>query len=116
MHLDNKGRVKGLADIELLWKCNVRHQFNMQAMGNYHPASIPLTVDTNLFISLKKMTGFGVTSRVIGDGEDIGEATAKKESSFDDANRRMTRAKDQKIALNSSCVEYVKRIAPFFKA
>lgn len=114
VHLDNKDRVKGLADIELLWKCNVRDQFNMQAMGNYHPASIPLTVDQNLFFSLKKMSGFGVSSGEIYGGEDIDEATAKMESSFDDANRRMSRAKEQQISFERSCIEYLESISPLF--
>lgn len=114
VHLDRKGRVKGLADIELLWKGNIRNQFNSQSRGNYHPASIPLTVDTNLFLSLKKMSGYGVTSDQIGGGEDPAIMRAKMESSFDDANRRMTRAKEQQIEFIKSSDEYLKSISSKF--
>ncbi len=114
VHLDSKERVRGLADIELLWKGNIRGQFDSQSRGNYHPASIPLTVDTNLFLSLKKMSGYGVTSDQIIGGEDPDIMKAKMESSIDDANRRMTRAKDQQIEFINSSQVYLKEISSKF--
>lgn len=114
VHLDNKDRVKGLADIELLWKGNVRGQFNAQSKGNYHPASIPLTVDTNLFFSLKKMSGYGVASDQIIGGEDPANMKAKMDSSFDDANRRMTRAREQQIEFVKASKDYLKGISSLF--
>lgn len=115
VHLDKKGRVKGLADIELLWKGNVRGQFNSQSRGNYHPASIPLTVDTNLFLSLKEMSGYGVASDQIIGGEDPAIMKAKMESSFDDANRRMDRAKEQQIEFVESSHQYLEDISSKFE-
>ncbi|MFM4702265.1 hypothetical protein [Aeromonas bivalvium] len=115
VHLDKKGRVKGLADIELLWKGNIRNQFNIQSRGNYHPASIPLTVDTNLYLSLQKMSDYGVSSDPIVGGEDPAIMKTKMESSFDDANRRMTRAKEQQSEFNKSRSKYLTRISSKFK-
>ena len=115
LHLDKKQRLKGLADIELLWKGNVRDQFNSQSRGNYHPVSIPLTIDTNLFLSLKKMSSYGVASDEIVGGEDPAIMRAKMDSSFDDANRRMTRAKEQQIDFIKSSQNYVKSISSKFQ-
>ncbi|MBL0657304.1 hypothetical protein [Aeromonas dhakensis] len=115
VHLDRKGRVKGLADIELLWKGNIRSQFNSQSRGNYHPVSIPLTVDTNLFLSLKKMSGYGVVGDQIVGGEDPDIMKAKTEILLDDVNRRMTRAKEQQNEFIKSRNEYLKNISSKFE-
>jgi hypothetical protein len=104
LHLDSKGRVKGLADIEILTACNVRHQFSCQKHGNYFPVSIPITIDKNLIAALRNMAGHSVSSEEIIPGDDMG--LTHLERSFDDASRRMGRSKRQQEALSKNISDY----------
>lgn len=104
LHLDSKGRVKGLADIELLTACNVRYQFGCQKHGNYFPVSIPITIDKNLTDALKNMAGHSVSSEEIMLGDEMG--LTHLERSFDDASRRMGRSKRQQESLSKSISDY----------
>ncbi len=60
--------VTGLADIEILGLCNIQQQYQSQSNGTYYPASIPFTLDENLYKGLcefsKPMYG---TKRLSGD-------------------------------------------------
>lgn len=113
--IDNKERVIGLADIELLSKCNVRHQFDYQSQGTYFPASIPLTIDNNLFLSLKKLSGGQIASEEIIVGENPDDIKTKLASSFEDANRRMGRAEEQLLKYSSASNDYLKSISNLFQ-
>jgi hypothetical protein len=52
LFLNSRQELRGLADIEIFSTCNTRAQFQEQEQGQYWPASVPLTVDENLYRSL----------------------------------------------------------------
>ncbi|MCW3151727.1 hypothetical protein N8H69_04215 [Achromobacter spanius] len=115
LYLTAKQDLRGLADIELFSLCNTQAQFYMQAKGQYWPASIPLTVDENLYLSLKSRSSYGVSSEPIIGGEPQAEIHAKLESSFNDARRRMDRAKEQQERCLAAQDDYAKSISPLFE-
>jgi hypothetical protein len=114
LYLNTKQDLRGLADIELLSLCNTQAQFRAQAKGQYWPASIPLTVDENLHLSLQSRSSYGVSSEPIIGGEPQAEMHAKLESSFNDAKRRMDRAGEQQERCLAAQTDYAKSIAPLF--
>lgn len=114
LFLNSKQELRGLADIDIFSTCNTRAQFQTQAQGQYWPASVPLTVDENLYLSLRSLASHGVTSEPIIGGEPQSESRAKLESSFEDARRRMDRAKEQQDRCLAAQNEYVKSILPLF--
>lgn len=114
LYLNTKKDLRGLADIELFSLCNTQAQFHAQAKGQYWPASIPLTVDENLYLSLRSRSSFGVTSEAIIGGEPQSEMHAKLESSFNDAQRRMDRAREQQERCITAQSDYAKSISHLF--
>lgn len=114
LYLNTKHDVRGLADVDLFSLCNTKGQFHAQAKGQYLPASIPLTVDENLHQGLQKFADYGVTSELIGGNEPLCEKRAKLESSFNDARRRMNRAKEQQQRCLAAQAEYMESIRLLF--
>jgi len=113
MYLDNNNKVKGLADIELLTKCNVRHQFDLQRQGNYFPASIALTIDHNLGLALTNMSQMVISNELIG-GEKKEDMKAKIDISHDDISRRMNKLDDIQISFAEVEQNYYREISKLF--
>ncbi len=67
--INSSNRFMGIADLDLLSLCNIASQFRLQALDNYYPSSIPLTLDKNLFLSLNKLADLIIDSIFQG-GED----------------------------------------------
>lgn len=97
LHLE-KGRLKGLADIEILTVCNTTQQFSKQENGQYFPASIPLTLDDNLYKSLLKNTVMVQTITYdFSSGESLEDFTAKSLGGRRDWRERVKRADEQTL-------------------
>lgn len=87
LKLTAKGNLVGIADIDLLNNCNIQSQFKMQSRGRYFPASIGLSMDTNLSKSLSYFSGIHLNSGDILGGENAEDGKAKLEAFFHDKTR-----------------------------
>ena len=115
LFIDKRNRLKGLADIEVLTYCNLTSQFDQQPHSSYFPASIPLTLDTNLFISLVRYSQCSIASpKIIGGVDDKASFKAKLESSFDDIKRRMTRADNKQRQLVKASADFLGEVSELF--
>jgi hypothetical protein len=116
LYLNEKKALRGLADIELFSLCNTNAQFHAQASGQYWPASIPLTVDEDLYLNLARRSGFSVSSAHIVGGEPQSEMLAKLESWSSDAQRRTKRAEEQQRRCLEAQHKYLKSIRHLFSS
>ncbi len=114
LFLKKNGELRGLGDVDIFSTCNASFQFSMQSSGNYFPASIPLTMDDNLFYALQNYANVLMVSDEIIGGEPISEMSAKLEGFFDDARRRSIKVKSQKELCLKAQSAYINSIANFF--
>ena len=87
LRLTAKGNLEGIADVDLLSDCNIQTQFQRQSQGRYYPASIGLSIDTNLSKVLNKFSGIHLHSGHLGGGEKAEDSSAKLEAFWQDKNR-----------------------------
>ncbi|OHY90170.1 hypothetical protein BI375_07945 [Vibrio rotiferianus] len=87
LKLTAKGNLEGIADVDLLSDCNIQSQFKLQARGRYFPASIGLSIDSNLSKVLTRFSGIHLDSGQMGGGENWEDSSAKFEAFFHDKSR-----------------------------
>ncbi|AZD05457.1 hypothetical protein C4K26_0016 [Pseudomonas chlororaphis] len=88
LKLTTKGNLEGLADLDILSMCNVQTQFITQSHGRYSPASIGLSIDTNLATALRFYSSITRTSPQWGGSEqNMEDNMAEMEAFFHDEIR-----------------------------
>jgi hypothetical protein len=115
LYINQKGSLRGLADIEIFSLCNIREQFYRQAHGEYWPASISLTVDENLFLGLKKYSNCNISSEPLLGGEPENSVQTKLDIFFDDIRRRMVDAENRQKSCLKAQVQYLQNIKYLFR-
>ncbi|WP_435263303.1 hypothetical protein [Tenacibaculum sp. nBUS_03] len=110
--LTNKGLLKGLADLDLLFLCNIQNQFENQSLDNYLPSSLPLTLDENLFKSLNKFSSLVLNSYFKG-GEKKESIKMKFEKEFEE-KKRVERAEVRLQKIHKKEKEYYYKLSQYF--
>ncbi len=88
LKLTAKGNLEGLADLDIFSICNVQTQFVNQSHGRYVPASIGLSIDSNLADALSFYSSIRLTSPKMGGSEhNIDDNMAGMEAFFHDQSR-----------------------------
>lgn len=88
LRLTSKGNLEGLADLDIFSMCNVQTQFNTQSHGRYSPASIGLSIDSNLADALSFYSSLSRTSPQWGGSEqNLDDNMAEMEAFFHDEIR-----------------------------
>lgn len=81
LKLTAKGDLTGIADVDILTLCNVQIQFSRQAHGRYYPASIGLSIDSNLSNALSYFSSMHLSSgEMIGGLDNQEDNSAKLEA------------------------------------
>jgi hypothetical protein len=106
-------KLKGVADLDLFHLCNIRNQFEHQAFDNYHPSSIPLTLDKDLFKCIGKLSPMVLNSYFSG-----GEAKDSIRMKFDkeiEEKKRVERATQRLELIYQKEKDYYLRLHELFK-
>lgn len=82
LKLTAKGNLSGIADIDILTLCNVQTQFNQQSHGRYYPASIGLSIDSNLASALSYFSGIRLNSGEMTGGMEYKDSNSAKMEAF----------------------------------
>ncbi len=103
-----KGKLKGLADIELIQYCNISNQFDYKCEYTLYP----LTFDEELTDLIQETTGFNASMTI--SGKDSKEDIKIKQDNFADNLTRMTTIEDRgkKIFGHLSC--FYEDLSPLF--
>ncbi|MGY4661149.1 hypothetical protein ACVWZ9_001943 [Pseudomonas chlororaphis] len=103
LKLTAKGNLEGLADLDIFSICNVQTQFINQSHGRYVPASIGLSIDSNLANALSFYSSIRLTSPKMGGNEhNIDDNMAEMEAFFHDQSRVKEGEERFKQAIQSS--------------
>lgn len=89
LKLTAKGNLSGVADVDILTLCNVHTQFSLQAHGRYYPASIGLSIDSNLSDALYRFSQIHLSSDGLIGGIDNQEDNDAKMEAFIHDQRRL---------------------------
>ncbi|CRM45613.1 hypothetical protein [Pseudomonas sp. 24 E 13] len=116
LKLTAKGSLEGLADVDILSICNVQTQFISQSHGRYAPASIGLSIDTNLAKALKFYSSIRLTSPKIGGEEENQEENMAKMDAFFHDQSRIREGEDRFRLTIQSSQELLKELAAKMRA
>lgn len=112
LKLTDKGSLFGIADVDLLTLCGVGSQFDYQAHGRYYPASIGLSIDSNLSKALDFFSSMQVTSgEMLGGSSNLDDNYAKLEATEYDEKRIFEGEKRRKKLLMKQ-QEFFKEVFP----
>jgi len=114
LRLSKKG-IRGIADIDILSRCNVQVQSNLQAHGKYTPASVGLSIDKNLARALSLYSQPYIGLDIEFEEENMSENVVRAEAADNDLSR-MTEGESRKIDVEIEQLEYLKEIYDKFQS
>ena len=112
LKLTAKGNLTGIADVDILTLCNVQTQFSRQAHGRYYPASIGLSMDTNLSNALSFFSGIHLNSGDMFGGVDNQEDNSAKLEAWSHDQARLHEGDDRTRDILRQQQEFFQEVSP----
>ncbi|HHZ4533972.1 hypothetical protein KX490_18565 [Escherichia coli] len=102
LKLTSKGKLKGLADLDIYTNCNIQSQFSNQSHSRYAPASAALTIDEKLAKALRNSNTHHISSGKIICGPGNEDDNKAKIEAFLEEYKRMRESEQRhRIAIEA---------------